>query len=414
MNNYKKVILDNGIPVYLYINDSLKQTLFNYIVKYGSSGKWYNFNCDDKNYHVLPGYAHFLEHLLGEGSLHGNVYTNFSERNYEANAYTSNDHTSYYFYGINDIKKSIKELIEAIECPIFDDKLVNQSRPAILEEASMWCDDYSLIANSLVEKNLYSDIDFYDNTLSSIGNRKTTKKMTTDDLYNCYNAFYTDNNKVIVIAGNINEKEIIDYLNDIYSKIPKHTSNVILPKYDLEPIRKREEIVYKNVQKDINSLGIKFKKPDDISMNEFYLYLCLFLYNIFMNENKFRYDLVNNKIFDIGCYNQTANIDDYIMFSHSFISENPNSYYEIILDKLQNKFITKEEFDLMKKCEISEEIRNLDYKYVSPSEFGNNMFYTENYSDLENYKKMNYDRFLEIMDKIDFNNYSIGAVKKLK
>ena len=35
MNNYKKIILNNGIPLYLYSDKSLKQVMVNYIIKYG-------------------------------------------------------------------------------------------------------------------------------------------------------------------------------------------------------------------------------------------------------------------------------------------------------------------------------------------------------------------------------------------
>ena len=46
MNKFKKVYLDNGIPVYLDRDPSKKNLFFSYNVKYGSDGKWFKFNYD--------------------------------------------------------------------------------------------------------------------------------------------------------------------------------------------------------------------------------------------------------------------------------------------------------------------------------------------------------------------------------
>ena len=112
VNNYKKIILDNGIPLYLYQDTSMKQVFVNYIVKYGFSGEWFKFNLDGKDYDMGPGYAHYLEHLLLESSQYGDLTNYFSRKGYENNAYTKKDFTTYYFCGTKDIKDSLKKLIE--------------------------------------------------------------------------------------------------------------------------------------------------------------------------------------------------------------------------------------------------------------------------------------------------------------
>lgn len=83
VNNYKKIILDNGIPLYLYQDTSMKQVFVNYIVKYGFSGEFFKFNLDGKDYDVGAGYAHYLEHLLLESSQYGDLTNYFSRKGYE-------------------------------------------------------------------------------------------------------------------------------------------------------------------------------------------------------------------------------------------------------------------------------------------------------------------------------------------
>ena len=46
MNNYKKIILQNGVTLYLFNDKKLKQTFVSYSINYGSSGKWFDFKYD--------------------------------------------------------------------------------------------------------------------------------------------------------------------------------------------------------------------------------------------------------------------------------------------------------------------------------------------------------------------------------
>ena len=115
-NNYIKKTLSNGVKLYLFLDKNMKQYYVDYIVNYGSSGKWYDFYLDNKHYHVLPGCAHFLEHLLGEHSKYGNYYEKLVSKKYFSNATTAPNITHYYFRGIDDILKSIEEIINVVCC----------------------------------------------------------------------------------------------------------------------------------------------------------------------------------------------------------------------------------------------------------------------------------------------------------
>ena len=413
MNNYKKIILNNGVVLYLYNDKSLKQVFVNYIVKYGSDGKWFKFNLNNKRHHFLPGYAHYLEHLLGEHSKYGNMYTNFSDRCYYANAYTSSDHTSYYFYGVDDIKKSIKELIEAVDCPVFDNSDVEHSRCAIEEEASMWADNHNMTAVSLTEKNLYGGFDVYDDTLSCIGNRATTKEINIDDLYNCYNAFYSDDKKILVIAGNVCEEELVDYLNNIYQNIPNHKNNVILPSYNMDLIRKDKDIIYRDLESDINSFGIKIKKPSFITNKDLNFCIDFLAEYLYGDNSEFLTYLKKKGLLDVLYYCYSKWNGDYISFVHSFVTSDENNYYSAILEKLNSRDISKEDFELIRKSFIADELVKMDDKYKLPSIFGDRMVYTENYSDANYYKNIDYDHFMNMINNLEFNKYTMGCVKSL-
>ena len=411
MRNYKKIILEKDIPLYLYNDPSMKQVFCGYTIKYGSDGRWFDFELDGKKYHVSSGHAHFLEHLLGENSKYGNIYSNFTERHYDANAYTTLDHTTYHFTGYKDTDKSIKELIEAIEKPVFDSKDVEHARKAIVREATTTMDNPRRLALALTKKNLYKSFDMYDDTLSSIGDGNINRNISIDNLKVCYDAFYTDNNKVLVLAGNFDENRIVDYLNKILSNCPKHESRIILPNYDMEPIRKTEDTFDKKVLIDYNTLGIKLKKPDGVSIRDFQFAVDVNNEYILGSGSKFVKQMKSDyKLDSIQSY-FFGPFEEYTSYIHSFLSSNPELYYEELLKKLNSKDITKEEFELIKKCFIVDDIRSLDEKYKIPKTFGQMMKYTTDYSQCDFYKSKTYEEFKEILDKIDYNVHTKVKIK---
>ena len=414
MNNYKKIILDNNIPLYLHSDKSLKQVYFGYLIGYGSSGKWFDFNLNGKDYHVLPGYAHFLEHLLGERSKFGNIYAKFyQEKNYDVNAYTSLYHTYYHFLGVNDVKESIKEMIEAIDDPVFTIDDVIKTRHAIEEEASMTTDNYNNMAVSLANNNLYKGYDTFYKTLTSIGDRETTKQIDYDILKVCYEAFYRDDNKKIVIAGNIDEKEIVDYLNEIYKNLPNHNAKVILPNYDMDGIKKEEDEIEKDVKMDIGAIGYKIKKPKELTKEDISFCMDIITEYLHGSESDFSINLKRKKLIDVLKYNFVSWNDDYLEYLHSFISERIDDYYHTIVDKLNKKDITKEEFELMKKILIAEIVREQNNKYESPENFESRISYTESYTDIDYYTSVDYEKFKKMLELIDFSNHTKACVKKL-
>jgi len=411
MRNYKKIILNNGIPLYLYNDPSMKKVFCGYTVKYGTEGKWIDFELDGEKHHVRFGVPHFLEHLLGEHSRNGNIYSNFTERHAYANAYTADDHTTYHFTGAQDVEKSIKELIEAIDMPVFDSKDVEHSRHAIEEEAHGYMDDIRYAAMCLAEKNLYASYDKYDDSLSSIGDRKNNHDITLDELRTCYDAFYTDDRKVLVIAGNFDEKKLVDYLNGIYANIPKHTSNLVVPTYDLEPIRKTDDVLLRKIAVDFTAYGIKIKKPEDVSERDFQFVTDLYNDYLFDDQGDFMDYLRNKNLIDALQYCYFVGTDGYTNHMHSVLSSNPTEYEKEFFDKINKKDITPEEFELIKKTFIAGEVRELDDKYSSPTRFGERMNYTTDYSQADFYRTKSYDEFRSILDRLDYNTHTRVKIK---
>ena len=412
MNKFKKIILCNNIPLYLCVDPHMKNTYVSYNVLYGSSGLWFKFNNDGKDYEVFSGYAHYLEHLLGEHCKFGNMYDNFQRRLQDANAYTSYDVTSYHFRGLYDVEKSIEELIISMECPVFDKKDVEATRHAIEEEAASYCDNPGVMLVDMVERNLYGGFELFDETLSPIGNRETTRLITIDDLYNCYNAFYTDNNKYIVIAGNVDENRIVELLNNIYSKISQHKSSLILPDIDFKGIRKQDDVIYRDIDTPISSIGVKVKRPDGVSMKLFDY--CISAYTDHLLNSKQYNDLNKQGVYDSFEYGFNRNTGDYIDFIQSFTTKDKAECFGRLMELLTKKDINEKEYDLVKKAIIAAEIRSMDDKYEHVEDFPQKFYYSDSYYDSDYYRTIGYDEFMEVLSSLDFSSYTTGEVRQLK
>ncbi len=411
MNKFKKIILNNGIPLYLCVDPTMKRVFVSYNIKYGSSGKWFNFNSNGKDYSVTNGHAHFLEHLLGEHSKYGDMYKNFDERYQKSNAYTGMEITSYHFNGVHSIEKSIEELITAIDTPVFEQKDVDASREAIEEESSTYVDDAGENLYGLLRRNLYGGFELYDETLSPIGNRETTRQITTEGLYDCYNAFYTDDKKFIVIGGNVDEQRIVDLLNDTYSKLPSHKSSLVLPDIDFDSIREKSEVINGNIDTPKVGLGFKFKNVPNVSQREF-CYVLDVISSSLARSNELR-ALDKKGIYDVFELCDTKVNGDYIDFTLGFTSKEKENLVNSLLDLLSKREITKEEYELTRKCLLALEFRSMDNKYSFLKSFPHDVSFKEEYSNCEFYQSIDYNRFMEIASKLDFSNYTVGEVKRL-
>ena len=412
MNKFEKRILNNGIPVYFVKDPSMVRIIVSYNVSYGSSGLWFNFNNDGKDYHILSGYAHYLEHLLGEHCKYGNMYDNFKHRMQSANAFTSSGVTSYHFKGLIGIEESLSELVHSIEEPVFDSKDVDISRNAIEEEAASLQSNHEMLLQNMVERNLYSGLDLYDDTLSPIGNRETTLAITTETLYDCYNAFYTDDKKFFIIAGDIEEEKIMEQLNSIYSTITPHKSSLVLPNIDFSGIRKKEDILYRDIDSPLYTLGVKIKKPQNMSIKKFYYYL-LALENYLLDSKQYS-DLNNKGIIDSIEGSELSIMDDYVAFLQTFITEDRDTCVGNLLEILSKKEITPKEYELAQKDIIATEIRCMDDKYDYLEGFPENLDYTEEYCDADFYRSIGYNEFMDAIDSCSFDTYSLGEIKKLR
>ncbi|MBR1413899.1 MAG: insulinase family protein [Bacilli bacterium] len=413
-NNYIKKTLKNGVKLYLYIDKNMTQTYVDYMVDYGHNGKFFKFYYQDKLYEVLPGCAHFLEHMLGEHSKYGNIYKYFTTKKYQRNATTSIDVTHYYFLGVEDIKDSIEKLINVVDNPVFTKEDVLETKPAIIEETKRGLNNAEAISSNLSRYNLYKDLDILDSSLSYIGNEETTKSLDYETLKLCYDAFYYDENKTLLIAGNFDEDDMTEYVESVYDGLKPHKKEVRLYEYRLDKKKKEKEIRYMATNDDL--VSISFKQCNNGFSKKEIVYFLGYLYGIKYGADKeFTKELKRDNIITSmdGCNHLNISDNDFFITIYC-TAKNSDEAISKIIEKIKLNDFDEKDFELYFRVQLAHNILVYDNKYQELMRFVYNKYYTDDFNDIDFIKNITFTRFMEFYNSLKFDDYSIGLVRDSK
>jgi len=175
----------------------------------------------------INGISHFIEHMLFKGSPkfpnYLDISKTFDANGISFNAYTSKDITAYH-YTFLSTKENLDLICDITHEMIFNslirEKDIKPERNVIIQEYNDGIDDIDDFINCNLEQCLFEG-----HPLSStiIGTLDTLNKINREDIFKYYKKYYTPDNLVIGISGNINN----DYLNILqkYFKDSKHSSD---------------------------------------------------------------------------------------------------------------------------------------------------------------------------------------------
>ena len=415
-NKYKKTVLDNGIRLYVHGDKTMRKCYVSYTVEYGSSGEFFKFNYKGKDYEVLPGCAHFLEHMLLEQSKYGNLYKYFKTIKYQTNAFTAFNRTKFFFSGSKNIKSSIKKLIDALENPIFGDKEIKEVSYAVAEETKRGLNDHFFQGLCLHARNMYKNFDYTHESLNSIGTEETTNALDYKMLRLCYDAFYTDDRKIIVITGPIDEDEIINYVKKIYSKIKNHKNEtkLIIPK-DLRTVRKREDVlVRKTVEDDTLFVGYN-EYLEGFSKFEIDSFITFISLSKFSNKTEWFNRLVKegSLVTYHGCDYDHIFIDSQFSYSFIFLVRDKDRVLKEFEKEIKINNFTEKDFELYKKGSISNYIYSWDDKYYQYTVLPEQIISNKKEIDyIEEVNKLSFDRFIKFYNSLKFDNRVITLLTK--
>ena len=181
---------------------------------------WYrNGSADDPL--GKSGIAHFLEHLMFKGTAEhpaGRFSELVSDLGGQENAFTSNDFTAYF----QRIPKEHLPVCMAYEADrmknlVLTDELVAPERNVVLEERRMRTDsDPGEILDEAMQAAVYTSHPY---GKPVIGWEHEIETLDRTDAFNYYERFYTPENAILIVAGDVDAQETIELARTIYGPI---------------------------------------------------------------------------------------------------------------------------------------------------------------------------------------------------
>jgi zinc protease len=182
---------------------------------------WYrNGSADDPP--GRSGIAHFLEHLMFKGTSNhriGEFSEVVSELGGQENAFTSNDYTAYY----QRVPKEHLRVMMDYEADrmtnlVLTDEIVAPERDVVLEERRMRTDgDPSSQLSEAVHAALFTHHPY---GKPIIGWQHEIEALGREDALAYYERFYTPENAILIVAGDVTADEVRALAQETYGRIP--------------------------------------------------------------------------------------------------------------------------------------------------------------------------------------------------
>jgi len=230
-----KETLNNGLKILIIEDHSLPTVVYSTTFMVGSR----NENIPK----IKTGTSHLFEHLMFNGSQKypkGNFDLIIESCGGYSNAWTSKDQTTYYeIFTPDNIEQIIDLEIDRLNNLIITDAILNSERDIVKEERRLRIDN-SLSGKmwELLYKNAYGKQAYHSPVL---GWMKDINSISLNDCNYFYKTFYSINNAVITIAGDINIDNTMTLINNAYGLLPTQK----IPKFQdsFDHINKSNEII---------------------------------------------------------------------------------------------------------------------------------------------------------------------------
>lgn len=249
--------LDNGMVVNLLPRHMFHKTYAILTVDYGSVDDTFRDE-NGKMRKVPAGIAHFLEHKMFEKKDH-DAFDLFSRYGADANAFTSYTRTSYLFSTTRHLRECMNVLLNFVQDPYFSQKSVDKEKGIIAEEIKMYDDDPYWRLYQVTMGNLYPKSQL---SLDIAGSTESIQQIKPEDLYLCYNNFYSSANMNLFVTGNFDAEQMLMTIKE--NQDYKQVNNAPVPMRIFEPtrypvIKSAEEKM--NVSEPKVMIGIRGDKP---------------------------------------------------------------------------------------------------------------------------------------------------------
>ncbi|TSC78071.1 MAG: M16 family peptidase [Parcubacteria group bacterium Gr01-1014_24] len=303
----------------------------------------------------VNGISHFLEHMCFKGTAKRPKAVDISKEldalGSQYNAFTAQEYTGYYAKsGARHFRQIFDVVSDIYLNSTFPDAEMQKEKGVIIEEINMYEDMPQRHVQDLFMKLLYGNQPAGWNVA---GEKKNILNMKTADFVNYKKRHYLPEATVLIVAGQVKQKEVMKEVNKIFSRVPRG--------------RKSHKIRVKERQKKPCAL-INFKKTDQT-----HLVLGVRSFNLFNKKNAILSVLggvlgagMSSRLFvklreEMGvgyyvrAYSDAYTDHGFLQISAGVDNKRINEVVQAVLEecrKLKSYKVGKEELEKVKECLI--------------------------------------------------------------
>ncbi len=202
------------------------------------------------------GISHFIEHMTFKGTKKRSAFdisNDIDKIGAQINAYTSKENTCYYVKTMpSHLEESIEILSDIFFNSNYDEKEIEREKGVVIEEINMSKDSPDDTCYDLLARGYFGD-DGYGMTI--LGPISNIQKFTREDILSYISKYYTADNVVISIAGNVKYDETFSLIEKYFANMFSNAKKAEVYKY------KRKSPKFVVEKKDIEQahLGICLK-----------------------------------------------------------------------------------------------------------------------------------------------------------
>ncbi len=401
---YYRETLENGLEVVLIPMEDKKNYFISYATRFGSEITTFTPTDTKEKITVPNGIAHFLEHKMFEQEDGIDPFTFYSKSGTGSNASTSYDNTQYICYGTKNFEENLRYLIQFVNKPYFTDENVEKEKGIIAQELHMYEDMPDFQLEMRLRQNIYHEIP---RRIDIGGSVEEINRINKEDLYTCYNNFYSPNNMFIIIGGNFNQKEASRIIYEELELKENKPYPIVAKIHERKEVRLKNDKFTAEIEIPKIALGLKIKKEDLGITDQFTIdaYLLMLTRILFGSCSLFKERVIEKKIMT-SMYTDWEKTEDFKVFYIMAETEKPEELIQEIKQEFKNLPLDEETFNRTKKVWIANAVRSSDNVEAMVYNAFDDMLYNKEIIDNEDtrIRNLEFKVLQDICKKIDFDN----------
>ena len=207
--------LENGLTVAVVPRPGFSKKLCYFVTDYGAIHT--QFMLDGKTVTAPAGIAHYLEHKMFDMP-EGEISSRFASIGADVNAFTSYDMTAYYFSCTDRFSEALQLLLSFVSTPYFTEESVRKEQGIIGQEIEMNADTPETVVFERLMACMYKN---HPINTPILGTRESISQITPEMLTKCHQAFYTPENMLLCVVGDVDPEQVCAIAREILPKTKK-------------------------------------------------------------------------------------------------------------------------------------------------------------------------------------------------